>query len=168
MRLKYKNFEFPSNPGSIEIISSSNFSSKPVFGGNSVCENISVNPVVVRGNGEFYGYRSEEYCSALQNLLKSTQSGWLFVPSSHPIKAFFTEFKFNKSSRKNAVVYSFEFTEDCTSRKPERVFESTTAKESENAFDIAERCGVSVNDIMRCNDFKSPFDICAGDKVVLR
>ncbi|MGN1202221.1 MAG: LysM peptidoglycan-binding domain-containing protein [Eubacterium sp.] len=168
MKLKYKDFEFPVNPGSIEILSSTNCSSKEIYGGNSVCENVSVNPIAVTGSGEFYGDNCEEHCAALQNLLKSTSSGWLFLPSAPPVKAFFTEFKFSKNSKKNSISYSFRFTEDCSSKKTQKAFNYTVAAQNENAFEIAGRCGVSVNDIMSLNDLKSPFDISQGDKVVMR
>ena len=50
----------------------------------------------------------------------------------------------------------------------ERDFKYTFAKAGENAFEIANRCDISVNDIMLFNDFKTPFDIKTGDRVVLR
>ena len=168
MRLKYKNFEFPANPSKIEILSSSNCNGKPIFNGNSAVENVSVNPVIVTGNGEFFGEGGENYCATLQNILKSTESGWLFLPSAPPVKAYFTEFKFSKDTKRNSVLYSFKFTEDCTDRKAERLFKYIVAEEGENAFEIANRCKVSVNDIMRLNDLKSPFEISKGDRVVLR
>lgn len=168
MRLKYKSFEFPSNPANIEILSSTNCSSSPVFAGSSVVENISVNPIVVKGSGEFYGGKCEEYCTVLGNLLECTESGWLFTPLSAPMKAYFTEFEFSKNTEKNAVEYSFKFTEDCNARKAYIELPYIIAEENENAFEIANRYNVSVNEIMRLNDFKSPFDISAGDRVVLR
>ena len=168
MKLKYKNFEFPSNPSKIEILSSSNCNNKPIFDSSSAVENVSVNPIIVMGGGEFFGEGREEYCATLQNLLKSTESGWLFLPSVPPVKAYFTELKFGQGTKRNSISYSFEFTEDCTDRRPERLFKYTVAGDGENAFEIANRCNVSVNDIMRLNDLKSPFEISKGDRVVLR
>lgn len=167
MRMRYKNFEFPSNPSEIEILSSSACSSKSEIQGGSIVENVSVNPTVVSGSGEFYGEGSEEYCARLQNMLRDRESGWLFAPSAPPIKAFFTEFKFGRNNKKNSVSYTFCFTEDCTNKKAYIPPESITACEGDNAFEIANRFGVSVNDIMRLNDFKTPFDINKGDRVVL-
>ena len=43
-----------------------------------------------------------------------------------------------------------------------------TAQEGESAFDIAARANVGVDDIMKANDFKTPFSIQKGDKVKLR
>lgn len=168
MKLKYKNFEFPSNPEKIEMLSSTNCSSNAVLDKNSVVQNVSVNPVIVKGSGEFYGSIGEETAAFLQNMLRDKRSGWLMLPFSMSVKAFFTAFEFRKNSSKNAVLYSFEFTEDCSDRMAEREYKYTFAKTDENAFEIANRCDVSVNDIMCFNDFKTPFDIKEGDRVVLR
>lgn len=168
MRMKYKNFEFPSNPGKIEILTSSSYSSKADLNGGSVVENLSVNPTVVCGNGEFGGAGSEEYCARLQNMLRDRASGWLFVPSAPPVKAFFTEFKFERNSKKNAVLYAFKFVEDCMDKEAHIQPEYITAGEGDNAFEIANRFGISINDIMTFNDFKTPFDINEGDRVVLK
>lgn len=40
MKLKYKNFEFPSNPEKIEILSSTNCSSSAVLDKNSAVQNV--------------------------------------------------------------------------------------------------------------------------------
>lgn len=168
MKLKYKDFEFSVNPSSIEIFSSANCAVKAVFNENSVTQNVSVNPVIVVGSGEFYGDKCDEYCAFLQNMIKEKSSGWLILPSAPPVKAFFTEFKFCKSSKKNCLAYSFEFTEDCTRRSPIKHLKYTIAETGENAFEIANRCNTSVNEIMCLNDLKSPFDIKSGDRVVLK
>lgn len=168
MKLKYKNFEFPSNPEKIEILSSTNCSSSAVLDKNSAVQNVSVNPVIVKGSGEFYGNTGEETAALIQNMLRDKRSGWLMLPFFVPVKAFFTAFEFCKNSSKNAVSYSFEFTEDCSGRVAERDFKYTLAKAGENAFEIANRYDISVNDIMLFNDFKTPFDIKEGDRVVLR
>lgn len=168
MRMKYKNFEFPSNPYKIEISSSVNCSSKALPGVGSTVENVSVNPTVVSGNGEFCGEGCEEYCARLKNMLTDMKSGWLFIPSAPPVKAFFTAFKFGKNAKKNAVSYSFEFVEDCTDRKPYNAPDFIIADGMENAYEIANRFDISVNDIMNLNDFQSPFAIRKGDRVMLR
>jgi hypothetical protein len=168
MIVSYKDYQFPSNPQSIEISLSSNCNSSAIFDGNSVTENVSINPIVVTGSGEIYGDSGDEYCSYLGNMLKDKSSGWLLLPSAMAIKAYFTKFKFSRDNKKNSVSYSFEFTEDCTDRSAKKQFKYTIALDNENAFDIANRCDVSVNDIMSLNDFGTPFEIISGSKVVIR
>lgn len=168
MKMKYKDFEWPVNPSDTEVVSSSNISINPVFGSKAVSENVSLNPTVVKGKGKFFGEKGQEYCSFLQHLLKLNDSGWLFVPFSPPIKAFFTEFSFSKMTEKNCVEYEFKFVEDCNGKSEKKLFSFVYAESGENAFDIAYRCGVSVDDVMMKNNLKTPFDIPPGQKVTVR
>lgn len=168
MMMKFNDFEFPVNPKSIELSSSANCRKKSIYGKNSVVENVSVNPVIISGGGEMYGENAREECTCLLNMLRAKRSHWLFAPNMTPVKAFLTEFAYKQNSVKNSCFYSFKFVEDCNDKSMSLNLPYTVAGEGENAFDIAHRCDVSVNDIMACNDFKTPFDINAGDKVVLR
>lgn len=167
MRMQYKDFIFPSNPRNIKVSSSVNCSEKPVYGQNSDVQGVSVNPSVITGNGEFYFEKGEDGCSYLMHLLRQATSGWLFVPSSPPMKAFLTEFSFEKNAQKGCCTYSFEFKEDCTDKSETVLFAQTIARKGENMFEIANRCNVDVSAIMRLNDFKTPFDIKEGDVVRL-
>ena len=168
MKMKFNDFVFPSNPAELEISLSTNFSLSPVFGKGSNVQNVSVNPAVIKGRGEFYGERAEESCHYLQHMLRLKTSGILLLPCASSFKAFLTEFTFVKNADKGGISYTFVFTESSNSRVEERHFCCTTAKENENAFVIANRCGISVNEIMKNNSFKTPFDIKEGDRVVLR
>lgn len=168
MKMRFKDFTFPSNPSSLEIGTSTRVSTASVFGKTSEVSNVSVNPTIIRGSGEFYGERAQEHCAYLQHLLRLKTSGALLLPSEHGYNAYLTDFTFKRNADKNAVCYSFTFTEDCSSRAEERQFYYTVAHAGENAFDIAHRCSVSVNTIMQKNDFKTPFDIDEGERVVLR
>lgn len=168
MKMQFRDFVFPSNPSSVEVQSSANVKHKPIFSTDGKTENVSVNPVVIRGNGCFYGEEGENHCLYLQHLLKTRASGHLLLPSSAGFTAFLTEFQYSKSSKKSGVSYSFVFTEDCGGKAETRSFRSTVAEKGENAFIIANRCDVSVDDIMRLNDFENPFSITEGDRVVIR
>ena len=168
MKMQFRDFVFPSNPSAVEVQSSANVKHKAVFETDGKTENVSVNPVIIRGSGRFYGEESENHCLYLQHLLKTRASGHLLLPSSAGFVAYLTELQYSKSSDKSGVSYSFVFTEDCTGKSEARSFDETVAGKDENAFIIANRCGVTVDDIMRLNDFENPFSIAEGDRVVLR
>lgn len=168
MKMKFNDFEFPVNPKSIEISSSTNCRKKSIFGRNTAVENVSVNPIVISGSGEIYGKSGEEACSYLLHMLKTKCAYWLFAPNMIPVKAFLTEFSYTQNSVKNSYSYSFRFVEDCNDKSECLQLPYTIALKGENAFDIAFRCRVSVDDIMKNNDIRTPFDISGGDKVVLR
>jgi hypothetical protein len=166
--MKFKDFEFPSNPNTIEITSNRNVNINCVYGEKSVTENVSCNPTVISGSGSFFGDNADEYCTRLSRLLKIESSGWLYCPNAYPIKAFFSEFTYKVDSEKGCVQYNFTFIEDCSSKQEEKKFCYTISQKDENAFDIANREGVSVDDVMTLNDFKSPFDIKEGTTVKIR
>ncbi|MCM1114358.1 MAG: LysM peptidoglycan-binding domain-containing protein [Clostridium sp.] len=163
----FKDFVFPSNPTVLEVKASTNIHNFPIANNSSRVENVSVNPSIVEGSGVFFGDRGEEYCLYLQHLLRLRTAGVLLLPTAVGMNAYLTRFSYKKSSNKNEISYSFTFTEDCSSKKEERLFYFTVAENGENAFDIANRCNVSVDDIMRLNTIATPFSIKAGDKVVL-
>lgn len=168
MKMRFNDFVFPANPAELEISLSTNFSSLPVFGKGSNVQNVSVNPAVIKGRGEFYGERAEESCHYLQHMLRIKKSGILLLPCTSSFNAFLMEFNFAKNAEKGGISYTFTFVESINSKAEQRRFCCTIADAGENAFVIANRCDVSVDEIMKKNCFKTPFDIKEGDRVVLR
>ncbi|MGN0522376.1 MAG: hypothetical protein ACI4IQ_07045 [Eubacterium sp.] len=168
IKMKFRDFEFPVNPSSIIVASQRNISTSCSTDGSSTVQNVSQNPVTVSGEGEFFGEEPEKYCTQLNHMLRTGVSGWLFVPYAEPVKAFLSEFSYSKSVKKSCISYKFKFIQADLDRKESADFGYTYAQSGENAFDIAYREGVSVSDIMRLNDFKTPFDISDGDKVMLK
>ena len=164
----FNGYTFPSNPRTIKVQSSTNYNVSSVFGENSDVQNISVNPTIVSGEGEFFGEKGEQYCEFLMHMLKTRRAGDLILPREHGMTAYLTDFSYSKNAERNSVSYSFKFVESCTSRLENRDFCCVIAKDGENAFDIANRCNVSVNAIMQKNDFITPFSIKSGDRVVIR
>ncbi len=168
IKMKFRDFEFPVNPSSIVITSDRNVNISHMADGTSAAGSVSLNPVVVSGEGEFYTDEAESYCEYLAHLLREGRSGWLFVPLGEPIKAFLTEFSYSKSVRKNCISYQFTFTQERADKKEIADLGYTYALKGENAFDIAHRERVSVSEIMLKNDFRTPFSIIEGDRVILR
>lgn len=168
VKMRFNDFVFPANPAELEIALSTNFSLSPVIGKGSNVQNVSVNAAVIKGRGEFYGSKAEEACHYLQHMLKLKKSGTLLLPSSSSFDAYLTEFTFKRNAEKNCISYSFVFVESSNNKNEHRRFCCTTAGAGENAFAIANRCDVSVSEIMRNNPFKTPFDIREGDRVVLK
>ena len=82
--------------------------------------------------------------------------------------AFLTEFLYTLSADKSSASYSFVFTEDCSDVAGEKQLKETYVIPGENAFDIANRCNVSIDDIMKLNNFETPFDLKSGEVVRLR
>ncbi len=166
--MRFKDFVFDTNPSYIQVITARDISKSPIYSGKEVIQDISQKPIVVKGKGMFLGEGADEKCSHLSYLLRQGGAGELHCPSLYPIEAIFTEFKYDSSAKGEKIEYEFEFTQVCDDKKEIMPLDYVTAKEDENAFDIAARENVSVDDIMRKNDFETPFSITKGDRVNLR
>lgn len=168
MNLTFKDYELPVNPKKIELVTDTNIHCAPVYDGKSAVENVSVNPITVKCSGELYGKEGRQCCDRLQQLLREKQSGWLFAPEISPMDAFFTYFCFNRCAGRDAIAYEMRFTENCNEAKGLFELEYTVCKAGENVFDIAQRCCVTPEHIMQCNNFITPFDISEGERVELK
>ena len=169
VKMKYKDYELPSNPSSIEICAERKLEITPVFSKKSVTESISICPSVITARGRFYCDDAIEHCEKINQILKENDSGILKCPGLYPTRAFLSNFTYEIEGDTDAVKYCIVFTEDCdNSHSEKRNFSYTFAMEGENAFDIAHRCGVSVDDIMMLNDYVSPFDIKKDERVKIR
>lgn len=168
LKMQYKDFVFPINPNVIEIVSKRNVEISSIYGAKSVTQNISQSPLVVKGSGMFYGDNAQEYCTYLEALLRKSDSGVLHAPGLYPINAYFTGFTYRINAEKGAIEYDFEFTQVFNSREEEINIGYTFALDGETAFDIADRMNMSVDEIMTLNEFKNPFDISEGDRVILQ
>ena len=168
VKMKFKDFEFPSNPAVIKTELSANVREEPLFQSNSAVYNISRNATVISGEGCLWGEERYTASALLKKLQSGSGAGWLFLPDGSCFNAYFTSLTIKEDAKKGCVSYAFSFTENCSHGKEEYDFGFTLALKNENMFDIAHRCGVAVETLMRLNDFKTPFSIKEGDKVVLR
>ena len=166
-KMRFKDFVFDTNPSYIQVITARDVSKASVYNGKTITQDISQKPIIVKGKGMFLGDSAAEKCSHLSYLLRQGGAGELHCPSLYPIEAIFTEFKYD-SSASGKIEYEFEFTQVCDDKKEIMPLDYVTAQEGENAFDIAARANVGVDDIMKANYFKTPFSIQKGDKVKLR
>ena len=168
LKMRYKSFEFETNPMMICVNSSRNIKEVSLINSSSAVENVSRNAAVISGEGAFYGEKAAENAAALEALQHSGDSGWLFLPDGGCYDAYFKELTIKADSKKNCILYSFSFIENCSGKSESCDFEATYAAEGENMFDIAFRCKTAVETLMRLNDYKNPFAVCAGDRVVLK
>ena len=103
----------------------------------------------------------------LYALQSQKHAGALLLPGGDYFNAFFTSFEATRNAAENYISYSAQFTESQTGKSASLVCKSTVALENENAFEIAARCGVSVEKIMKLNCFKTPFDVPLGARVII-
>lgn len=168
IKLTYRDYVFPTNPKKIEMISDTNINTTSIYKENSIVENISVKPVVIKCSGELFEDEGRECCDKMQLYLKEQLSGWLFAPEISPIEAFLTSFSYTKGASNNSILYEMVFTENCNDKKTRADIDYTVCKNSENMFEIANMYDVHVETLMKLNNIASPFELKKGDKVVLR
>lgn len=166
--MRFKDFVFDINPSFIQVITSRDVSVKPIYDGKGITRDISQNPIVVKGSGMMFGDDAPEKCSRLSYLLRQGGEGELHCPSLYPIRAIFTRFEYNSNAKKGSIEYEFEFTQVCDDKSEKLKLDYTLALKEENAFDIAARVDMTVDDIMSLNDFKTPFDIKENERVNLK
>ena len=168
MKMRYKDFEFPSNPAVIKTELSNNVREDPLFGRDSAVYNVSRNAAVISGEGSLWDTDRITVATELKQLHKRGGAGWLFLPDGSCYNAFFTLLTISEDAKKGCITYAFSFTENCDHTETEYDFGYTYAKENENMFDIAFRCNTQIEKLMGLNDFETPFSVNAGDRVVLK
>lgn len=168
IKMKFKDFEFPANPAVIKTELSENISEKPIFDNGSAVYNISHNAARICCIGSFWGDERSMFAQQLKMLHDSSTAGWLFLPDGSCWRAFLSELVFTDDAKKNCVSYSVSFIEENSSKADQYDFGFTYALENENMFDIAFRCGKSIEALMQLNDYENPFCVKNGDKVVLK
>lgn len=166
--MSFCDFEFPSNPRSLCVSSQRAAAVNGIFGKKSAVQSVCLKPAVISGSGVFIGDSATDSCNYLSHLLNTGKTGLLCCPSVYPIEACLTKFTYTQLAGSGKTEYSFEFTQIFGKRKDEIKLNYDFAEKGETAFDTAARTGVKIDDIMRLNDFETPFDICEGDKVIIR
>ena len=167
-KMKFKGFSFDVNPASVEVYHKRNISEKALLSGRSRVRDEAVCPTEIHGKGCFYGENAYESLSALETLHSKGGEGWLYLPQGSVYKVYFKELSFCFNADKNRYDYSFVFIECMNGKKPLYNFSFTIALNDENLFQIADRCNTPVEQLMALNDYKTPFAVSAGDRVVLK
>lgn len=167
-KMQFKDFVFDVNPSVIEVHRQRNIHEKTLLSGRCKVRNGAEHPVQISGKGVFYGDAAYENYAMLEMLYRKSSAGWLYLPSGDAYRVYFKELTVSYDSAKNRCEYSFLFVECTNIKKPFYDFRFTVAEENENMFHIADRCRVSVESLMELNDYKTPFSVQAGDRVVLK
>jgi len=167
-KMRFKNFCFKSNPAFLEITHNRMVHNQPLLNGKSRVENGAVLPAEIQGKGCLFGSRAAEDAAVLEMLHKKAEPGWLYLPCGQAYHAYLKKLSVSFDAERNRYDYSFLFVENVNEKQPVRPLDFTLAGENENMFEIAQRCGISVERLMALNDYKTPFEVQAGDRVVLK
>lgn len=167
MKMRYKTFEFEVNPKDISVSMSKNISKNSLPYSSQLCNEVGKNSTIISGKGYFVGADALEKVFSLVRVYNKKGSDFLFIPSSTPIKTYFSKLDINYSSGNNRVEYTFEFVEDSQNKSDTKDFGYTYAKNGENLFDVANRTGIAIESIVSLNDIGDVFTVREGDKIWL-
>ncbi len=155
------------NPQKISVKKSKTIVLKPLPGLGTATQEICDDAAVIKISGRFYGQNGEAAVKRLYALQSQKHAGALLLPGGDYFDAYFTSFEATRNAAENYISYSAQFTQAQTGKSANLICKNTVARENENAFEIAARCGVSVEDVMRLNCFKTPFDVPLGARVII-
>lgn len=167
-KMKFKNFVFTTNPSMIKIKHNREMIKRVYTNGLSFCANGSILPCEISGSGYFYGGSGRKNVAVLESLQKRQSSGRLYLPCGNTFNAYLKEFSVVFESEKNRYNYNFLFVENISEKRGEYAADYTIAAMGENLFQIAQRSNTTVENLMALNDFKNPFAVEFGDRVVLK
>ncbi len=167
IKMSYKGFEFPVNVKSINASFSKNISTLPIPKRSARAQEICFNPTVISGSGYFAGENANERAHMLMTAFQSRGAAYLFSPLFSPMKVFFSDLKLSADSAENRIEYSFTFVEEVNSKRRRYDFGYTFALPDENLYDIANRCGVKIEEIVGANECRDLFSVNEGDKIWL-
>lgn len=167
MKMKYKGFEFDVNPKNFKISMNKSIAKYDTVYSEQLCVENGKECASVSGNGCFIGKNAADKAFELVRVYNKKGSDYLFLPNSVPLKMRFTSLDISYSSGNDRVEYSFVFTQESNTKSETKTSRFTYALEEENLFDVANRTGVEVETLVKCNDFGSVFALKEGDRVWL-
>lgn len=167
VRLQFKDYAFPANPYTLRISAAKTLTSQKAPGWHTATQEICADPLTITAEGELYAGEAREQMHAMLALQRETGSGELYIPYDDSRRVFFEELTFTIAADGETITYTAVFKEDMQTPKKICAVTTTTAEAGENLFDIAARCGVSLEKLIERNNLKSPFDITEGQEVLL-
>lgn len=166
--MRFCGYTFPHNPEKVKHTQEKNISEHTVPFSENIIQDLGKRPMIISGEGEFYG---ESCFTQYENLLwlyNKKKTGILSMPRYEPIMANFAALTLTCEPKDNLIAYRFTFTEDVVHRAKEnstRINEHVV-KEGETLWHISNIYNVPVNKLMANNRFIfSPNEVPVGSKV---
>ena len=168
IKMSYRGVEFPVNVKSIRASLSKKISTSHIPKGSARAQEICFNPTVISAGGSFTGKDAEKKAHMLLRAFGEEGAEYLFSPLFSPMKMFFSELELNADAENNCINYTFTFVEEVRKKRSRYDFGYTFALSGENLFEVANRCGVSFEQIAEANGSRDMFSVREGDKLWLK
>ncbi|MBQ7740589.1 MAG: DNA circularization N-terminal domain-containing protein [Eubacterium sp.] len=166
--MSFRGVDFVASPYETGIKMSKSITNTKIPFSKEKTEELCENSRVITGRGRFVGENASAKANELCAVFKTKGSAFLFTPAFSPIKVFFTELCLNIDTDNSCVNYSFTFVEDPNSQKRYEDFNYTRVRKNENIYDVANRCNLSVDELVRLNRVRNIFSLEEGEKLWLK
>ena len=165
--MSFRGYNWEYNPTKLEITNSFLRHQYTVPSGKTSVESLQKNPVVYKGEGEFFGIDCLEKYAQLEKLFTEGRKGVLSLPDMPSVYAWFTGLSLVGDTTENLLKYRFEFVQASTSQGfGQRRFH--ICKEGETLYDIAFDYGVQIERLVECNPrIRRPDELKDGEQVRL-
>lgn len=168
--LRFMGYTLHHNPNTLEVISSTNISQHNIPNFTAITQNIGNNPIVVKGEGVFYGENAFEQYMELKFLSKSCKAGVLSVSGINPFYAYLSQISLKCTPVDDYIEYTFIFTEanDYFTLENSTAPTKYTVKQGEDLWDISCKLGISVDTLIALNlGLKNTCDVSEGDVIII-
>ena len=180
--MRYKSYTWPHNPHTYSIAFQRKVVEHKVPFGRHYLQDLGMAGRVLTGEGEFAGEGAYDQLKELATVFYENTPGILVHPVWQTSNAYFTKLELVQKPLPDYVRYRFEFRElfDAYQEGLEPVSVQTESRQEtvsgqiyqvvqgDNLWAIAQRQGVSVEDILKANpELKNPNLIFVGQKVVI-
>ena len=181
--MRYKNYVWPHNPRTYEIIYDRNIAVHKVPFGRYFLQNLGLTRRILRGEGEFVGAGAYEEFKKLATVFYDEEPGLLVHPVWQVSNAYFASLSLKMEPYEDYVKYAFEFWEtyDGYTGKAEKYAagrkmvaaasaapQTYTVRAGDTMWGIAQRNGLTLEELVALNpQIRNPNRIYVGDVVFL-
>ena len=110
-RMSFGDFVFPNNPQQISITRSRTVTEQRLMSEDGIVSEYGKGARIISGEGEFFGDDCTAQFARLRERFEKGGGGILYIPSQHPLFAYFRELRMMATDIAGVVRYSFTFVE---------------------------------------------------------
>lgn len=166
--MRFMGYTLHHNPHTLDVTNIANVIQQNIPHSWAITQNTGNSPIVVKGDGVFYGDNAFKQYMKLKAIEEKCEVGVLSVSGINPFYAFLSQLRLKCTPIDDYVEYSFMFVEAPNHNNKENSTAPTqyTAEDNQNLWDIAFKLGVSVDDLIKLNpQLKNTSDISKGDVI---
>lgn len=166
--MRFMGYTLHHNPHTLDVTNIVNVIQHNIPSSVAITQNTGNSPVVVKGDGVFFGDNAFKQYMKLKALEEKCDVGVLSVSGINPFYAYLSQLRLKCTPIDDYVEYSFTFIEvpNHTDKENSTAPAQYIAEENQDLWDIAYKLGVSVDYLIKLNpQLKNTSDISKGDVI---